>query len=1163
MADSPEVTTINDLHFRICAHDDLECETALRSLWIEIPDHCHLQCGYCFANTCRNHPHLVKGHLSEADYLRLLGDFAAAGGRFLGIPGNGEPFHRRNRALVMAILRKATELGLSTTVFTTGDAIFYDLDESGEYSASVAAAPDFSIADELARLDVVLLIKCNSLKPDVQDGLVGQPGYTEARGRALSWLIERCRFNERDRLGIVTSILPENTGEMLDLYRYAKQNKLKFDCDTILPRGRGKKWREKHDKLSSEDYRAIYRALDAESHGTMSSGGSYVGVACDRVKHHLYVDIRGTVYPCIGCVGKTENLALGIIREKSLLEIWNTRKRLLLRENLADIVFGPCAWCANFQQSCWSCLGRVVERFEVTDDDLVLFTKGCFNHKPDWGKWVQHCDRWMRRRIAEMPSGIRDRVRDSLRAYGAEAFWQISPAPFGSDAQNAFPWVRKDYQGSDLRSLSPADVWHMLHGELHPHLRDNHPTTEPQILEEHEEFLRGLLPRVLLPSLKLVLDTYDTPFVPRSARIDECDPGLVQFCNLMFFMPQKDRYFYRTIACNSLDRRALELHDGREFCRVQPESAGVLGRLLEYRNRQVTLFQRWAEAFHEGQPAPILPHIMNFSRELEDERVDVYELLLALAQDADGQRTESFQIDREVRFHEENVLNLATLMESSLVADRATRLAAFVSEVAGDDNRWRTQCGSLSDVSFAYAAPEQTSALESLYAEMASVGFHSVNGAGTDEESLETPRLLRQTILATVAENLLMSREDGSCQTMLARLMRQLESLDWSSFLRAITGERRRLNKRNGFLPEALRSGVSSQDRAMAERLYNPVLCQFIRLFFDEGGNLDAQWRRGLNYFIWLGVFRYQFGVRSYFVLHAPNLQQQCQAFVGRSVDSITPSGMIISSTQRMPLDVRQRLELIFNTVMDPLEEISNALVTLELGRAKATKATIHHLKTKLPNVLARLETLTHDDLAPLTPLVRENLEDVRQRLREETHIVQAFYLTDRGQSVTPGSFVAAKLVNTFEHWRQRLAEDNSETPAFGLIPGVKLSVHFDTLCRTVPERFAVVCQEFIVNLTKHADWDAEGRPSIWLAVSGKTVAFVSEHISTLRAFAGIPAAIAERRKPRMSGLYTIELLEEILDLPLWDCVVLNPEKRLVRFTYPVAQIEDGGTCHE
>ncbi len=237
----------------------------------------------------------------------------------------------------------------------------------------------------------------------------------------------------------------------------------------------------------------------------------------------------------------------------------------------------------------------------------------------------------------------------------------------------------------------------------------------------------------------------------------------------------------------------------------------------------------------------------------------------------------------------------------------------------------------------------------------------------------------------------------------------------------------------------------------------------------------------------------------------------------------------------------------------------------LEQGRAKATKATIHHLKTKLPNILARLDTLTHDDLAPLAPLVRENLEDVRQRLREETSIVQAFYLTDRGQAVTSALFAASNLAEIFVHWKRRLADDNSETPAFGLIPRVSLSVHPDTPCRTIPERYDAICQEIIVNLTKHADWEAAIKPVIRLADAGKGVALVSEHVSTCRAFDGIAAAMedAKHRRPRMSGLYTIELLEDLLGLPIWECEVLDKDNRLVRLSYPVALIEEGGTHYE
>ena len=114
-----------------------------------------------------------------------------------------------------------------------------------------------------------------------------------------------------------------------------------------------------------------------------------------QLDRDLYVDIRGEVFPCIGCVGQGEPLSLGNIRTQKLAKIWNNTKRVLLRDHLDEIVFGPCAWCQNFQNTCWSCLGRAVERFEVTDDQLALHTRGCFNHRPDWGKWVQRLDQLM------------------------------------------------------------------------------------------------------------------------------------------------------------------------------------------------------------------------------------------------------------------------------------------------------------------------------------------------------------------------------------------------------------------------------------------------------------------------------------------------------------------------------------------------------------------------------------------------------------------------------------------------------------------------------------------------------------------------------------------------------------------------------------------------
>ncbi|HII39516.1 TPA: hypothetical protein HA318_05970 [Candidatus Micrarchaeota archaeon] len=42
------------------------------------------------------------------------------------------------------------------------------------------------------------------------------------------------------RLGIVTSVLEQNAFEMPAIFRYARDNKLIFDADIPIPRGRGR-----------------------------------------------------------------------------------------------------------------------------------------------------------------------------------------------------------------------------------------------------------------------------------------------------------------------------------------------------------------------------------------------------------------------------------------------------------------------------------------------------------------------------------------------------------------------------------------------------------------------------------------------------------------------------------------------------------------------------------------------------------------------------------------------------------------------------------------------------------------------------------------------------------------------------------------------------------
>ena len=882
-----------------------------------------------------------------AEYLKLLDDFKANGGAFLGIPGNGEPFHPLNRELVLQILQRATELNISATVFTTGESLFYEMTPGKPYEECIQAEPDFSLMDELVRYDIVLLIKCNSLDPDVQDRLVAQRGYTEARKRAMGWLIDKYRLNKRDRLGIVTSLMPENLDEIIKLYEYAETNNLIFDCDTILPRGRGKGFIERDNlrQLTSRQCKDVYRSLDKQSMDSLSCGGTYVGHSCDRVNHHLYVDIEGTVYPCIGCVGQEQSLALGNIRDESLDEIWNKTLRVLLRDDLKDIVVGPCSHCRNFLKTCWSCLGRSIERFENDSDRITVITKGCFNHRPDRFKWTMACDRFTRSRIESIQSALHDAQRagdDDFRTvihdHGLDTFWQDTPRDWsmahlprsGLLDLNTKP-IRKDLNYSDL-DFDVQDAWKLV--DLEPRYRDR-PMPEnyddnASYRQDYAEWwqaciqydLQSLLPRVMLPSLKLVAEEHDLPMTPLENGFAASDPGLLQFCNLMFFLPHRNRYVYRTVAFNSLDRGVLDLPEHNDFVNKHPDASAEIRRELIVRNRKARMWQRWAEAFPRVTPkgrdaALILPHIKNLSQELEGDRIDSYELILS-QQLHENEKTE---IDREVRFENHCALSIFSLIDSPIVTQRIATMNEMLSEVAADDSRWKEVCGDISKWAFLNRRREFGPLME-FYRDLAKEGFCERDELAVGEWQDIYGRLL--DILATTLLPFVEGEEATWCD---GNIRGRLGELDWQEFFELVSGPNRLSNKAAKKMPTCLADAPDRVREILVSRLYNPLLAQFFRLFLRAdvpSPTPQEDWFKAVNYFIWLGFFREHLSTQSYFVHHAPNLRRHFQVFAF-DAGKLTPSGIILSCNGRLSPDARTWCQDVFSSVMTPLEEFVQA----------------------------------------------------------------------------------------------------------------------------------------------------------------------------------------------------------------------------------------------
>jgi len=404
----------------------------LTNLWMETtkPEHCNLACPYCYAGGGEKQ----KESLSLEDWFGVLNQAKEVGINSIGIPGAGEPFHPAAIDRTMGILGKCKDLSIYTTLFTTGEFITDGL------------------ADKLYGLPVELMLKGNSLLPNIQDNFVSDPsrcrtitGYGESRNRAIELLMrkgfndsQKCQesYDRKSRMAIVTSVMTDNVGEeqvkavspgevkefisLMDIYKsqglseaygralaevsktefrgtsnfkeiafllaYARTNNIIFDVDSVLERGRGSscKLGPKDEKMKAK-FQEL-QTIDKEVFGyDWGVNTTYVGVACERPRRHLYINYTGEIRPCIGATG----VKLGNVKDTKLVEAWESPEMEIIR---GKRYCGKCVdKCANYAEVdkrtgnplCNSCLGRSTE--ELTNETLLKYGKvktiGCWNFR--------------------------------------------------------------------------------------------------------------------------------------------------------------------------------------------------------------------------------------------------------------------------------------------------------------------------------------------------------------------------------------------------------------------------------------------------------------------------------------------------------------------------------------------------------------------------------------------------------------------------------------------------------------------------------------------------------------------------------------------------------------------------------------------------------------
>lgn len=532
-------------------------DACLKSLWLEIPDYCHLHCDYCYAATDGS-PKNCENYLQTEEYDNILKSFSEMGGQYVGIPGKGEPFHNRNWELTKHIVEKCKEYNLELAIFTTGDAIFFSPTDT------IDSEPVYDKIEFLKDKKVILLIKCNTLDYKKQNELVHDRSgkYAQMREKAIKCLIDKYKLNTKHRLGIVTSVLKDNENEISELYKWANERNIIFDCDTILERGRGKEFTSSGQVPSSIDLEKVFDKLKEVGAVNNCQGGTYVGCTCDRILHHLYISVTGDIFPCIGCLREDiiEDLKLGNIKDTNLSEAWHSSTRTRLANHHKNVFYGVCKKCQNFiDEVCYSCLGRCTSSKGVKfgDEGIAIHTTGCIHHKPHTSIWLANIVDYIRRILSfeETHRILDEKGLEQLWRPNYNILYYLQQIPFEKVKQ-----IIKRLLSSDLTSLDYSNivqscdiknfsnkkyftfdelsfpmnkVWDFIYFPDKFIRRCN--LTEDDERRILSLFSQSFLSNILLPSIKILLKKHSNPEV------------LIKYCNFMLYDNLHEKYFYRTI----------------------------------------------------------------------------------------------------------------------------------------------------------------------------------------------------------------------------------------------------------------------------------------------------------------------------------------------------------------------------------------------------------------------------------------------------------------------------------------------------------------------------------------------------------------------------------------------------------------------------------------
>jgi MoaA/NifB/PqqE/SkfB family radical SAM enzyme len=278
---------------------------------IENTNICNCDCEYCFRggnppdNGIRFGNEISREQLTDA-----IDEMANLGVKTINIIGAGEPLMDTG---LEGLLAHISSLGITPVLATNGSRI----------------TPELVRAFEQYQTSVIL--KLNSLNPELQNRLVRRSWFAEKRDYGLRLLLE-AGFNQpgenyRTRLGINSIVFQENKGEILDILRFCRNRNIMPVMSTFIPAGRTKDRTDQEVSMSEFiEIAKKARRMDAEEFGIRYNRLlPYLGgVPCTQCgKSSIYLTISGDIFDCPGQLH-----SYGNIRDTTITEAFNKNRTI-------------------------------------------------------------------------------------------------------------------------------------------------------------------------------------------------------------------------------------------------------------------------------------------------------------------------------------------------------------------------------------------------------------------------------------------------------------------------------------------------------------------------------------------------------------------------------------------------------------------------------------------------------------------------------------------------------------------------------------------------------------------------------------------------------------------------------------------------------------------